>query len=95
MPGWHAALGRRAAAGNGQPAAGGSWRAVARPPRRPANPSPQLTEARITPPNGAAAPDQPRAQVSISDRPLRRVLVWGALLVFALVASAAVVSRLT
>ena len=39
--------------------------------------------------------DQPRPQPSISDHPLRHVLVRGALLLFALVASAAVVSRLT
>ena len=38
---------------------------------------------------------RPRPQASISDHPLRHVLVRGALLLFALVGSAAVVSRLT
>jgi hypothetical protein len=55
MPGWPLALARRAAAGDGQPLAGGSWRGgqVAPPTSRPL---PQLTEARVTPPDGAAAP---------------------------------------
>jgi hypothetical protein len=42
-----------------------------------------------------AEADQPRPQASIGGHPLRHVLVRGALLLFALVASAAVVSRLT
>ena len=42
-----------------------------------------------------AEASQPQPQASISEHPLRHVLVGGALFLFALVASAAVVSRLT
>ena len=42
-----------------------------------------------------AEADQPRPQASIGGHPLRHVLVWGALLLFALLALATVVSRLT
>jgi hypothetical protein len=42
-----------------------------------------------------AEANQPRPQASITDHPLRHVLVRGALPLLALVASATVVSRLT
>ena len=42
-----------------------------------------------------AEANQPRPQASITDHPLRHVLVWGALTLLALVTSATVVSRLT
>ena len=41
-----------------------------------------------------AEANQPRAQASITDHPLRHVLVWGASTLLAFVASATVVSGL-